>query len=822
MRIRLKDFKCYSDNTFNFAEDGLSLLSGKSGAGKTTIVAGIYFALFGTGSKVVSIGKSSCTVELDFHDMKIVRTKKPNRLVLNDLHEDESAQNIINKVFGETFNVTGYISQNALNSFILMSPIDKLGFLEQFAFKDANLNEIKARTKSLISKHHDELTTSTAQLEMNTGLIDKFEVPDPIEFPLKCSKDNRETAAKNEGIKLVNCGTKIKRSRNIIRKTQNELCSILVLNAGAKSKQDLIDNITDKLNNLHTQKQNICYIGDEILQDHKTNLMSIISHKQLVSLETQLKTDNQRLTDMLVAEQTEYQNELTYINDTLWKEHTKEECETTIQEYTLCLSDLLIISTNEKEIINITKSTIDIYTWEQDKQKLMEQSIVDNIQLVEQEELYNNLNLQKELYSCPSCQVPLKIKNNCLQLASDIVKIDDAVTLEEVACKIKELKQHILHQKTYTLKQDMSFERILTLQSNIDSISQQYEDRPVESEIKEDMKYIQSYITKHSHLENKKRQTENNITNELYSKSYLNFRSDVRTKQNELDHLKSTTGYNKSTTGLDEENLRSLISSQEHLHLTIKGIKIQSRTLKQEQDKYELQIKSASESHIEKHKTIRDEIELNHIITTEDILINSLEDQQNIHKTNIEQINKWKLYDTSKMKYNAMIDENKSYKIKEDECRKKYGSVMRLKEIILEAESLAMLNIINQIDIHAQIFLDCFFPDNPLSARLLTFKTTKKSVKPQINIEIQYKGMECDLSILSGGELSRVILAYTLALGEMFNTPLLLLDECTASLDEEMNEIVFDGIKENFQGKMVLIIAHQCIKGVFDSVTNLT
>ena len=81
--------------------------------------------------------------------------------------------------------------------------------------------------------------------------------------------------------------------------------------------------------------------------------------------------------------------------------------------------------------------------------------------------------------------------------------------------------------------------------------------------------------------------------------------------------------------------------------------------------------------------------------------------------------------------------------------------------------------------------------------------------------------MECDLNMLSGGELSRVVLAFTLALGEMFNTPMLLLDESTASLDQEATTVVFDAIKENFKGKMVLIIAHQVIQGVFDKIIKL-
>ena len=81
--------------------------------------------------------------------------------------------------------------------------------------------------------------------------------------------------------------------------------------------------------------------------------------------------------------------------------------------------------------------------------------------------------------------------------------------------------------------------------------------------------------------------------------------------------------------------------------------------------------------------------------------------------------------------------------------------------------------------------------------------------------------MEADLNMLSGGELSRVILSYTLALAEMFNTPLLLLDECTSSLDQDLAGTVFDAIRENFNGKMTLIIAHQVVTGTFDKVLQL-
>jgi len=88
-------------------------------------------------------------------------------------------------------------------------------------------------------------------------------------------------------------------------------------------------------------------------------------------------------------------------------------------------------------------------------------------------------------------------------------------------------------------------------------------------------------------------------------------------------------------------------------------------------------------------------------------------------------------------------------------------------------------------------------------------------------MEAEYKGMSCGLDVLSGGELSRVILAFTLALGEMFNTPLLMLDECTSSLDQNLSNIVFNGIREHFAGKLVITVVHQSVEGIFDKVIKI-
>ena len=82
--------------------------------------------------------------------------------------------------------------------------------------------------------------------------------------------------------------------------------------------------------------------------------------------------------------------------------------------------------------------------------------------------------------------------------------------------------------------------------------------------------------------------------------------------------------------------------------------------------------------------------------------------------------------------------------------------------------------------------------------------------------------MDCDINMLSGGELSRINLAFTLALSEIFNNPILLLDECTSNLNQELTTLVFDTIKESFSTKTVIIIAHQIVEGIFGEIINMS
>ena len=114
MILKLTNFRCFEYKEFLFEEDdNFILISAPSGSGKTTILLAIKFALYGIGNKVVKFDKTSCKVELEIMGFKIVREKKPNRLVLTvgeeNIYEDKVAQNIINEKFSEINDFSNFL-----------------------------------------------------------------------------------------------------------------------------------------------------------------------------------------------------------------------------------------------------------------------------------------------------------------------------------------------------------------------------------------------------------------------------------------------------------------------------------------------------------------------------------------------------------------------------------------------------------------------------------------------------------------------------------------------------------------------------------------
>jgi exonuclease SbcC len=811
MRIKLKNFRCYKDKTFEFEDSGLFLISGISGQGKSTILMSINFALYGNLQKVIKHGETSCYVEFEFGDMKILRTKKPNRLVVNDVYEDDVAQNIINEKFGTCFETTGYIKQNATDSFILMSPTDKLKFLESFAFNNVDLNEIKQRCKSVISQRNDEYIKTMGQLESARNFLKDMKELEPTEFPLKKEK-NREIAIKNENTRYINCQKRIKRLTENTKKIQNELNDLRVLNTFLQSKDENLDSLIEKLENLTMQETDILYIGDEQLNDLKLRLNKVLSMKKLIDLEKELENNSETLRKSKKIELENYHINLENITKELWKEYSKEEVVDTIASFKDNLKDLKQISflNKQKPFTNVELLT----------EKKIE--LDESIQLLEvKKDIYETLKKQKISYICPSCNEKLcfqeerlcKIESNGLQIPEIDIKTVKK-DIDNLQIKIKSLEKFVSSEQN---KIDQ-LEKILT---EISEIKSQYDEELDEASLHHNLEQMEFYNKKHTAYEDEKNTLECNIRENKFSSTCVILENNVKNLQQKILKLQSICGENIEP--LSEEELREIIKVEQSNKDNLERLELYKKSVEIEKEKYSKQIEEYKARYLEKYEEIRYESMLIENIRENESELKKFEEDSKTHLENLELVKQYEKYVEDKKKYDSWLTKIEDLELKEKEDSSKYSAAKILRYNIAEAESISMINIIESINAHANIYLEGFFLDNPISVNLRPFKqvVSKKSDKPQINVEVFYKENECDLNSLSGGETARIILAFVLALNEMFSIPVLLLDEILASLDESTTNIVINCIKEHYKGKVILFICHQTIEGSFDHVLHL-
>lgn len=823
MKLYLKNFRCYAEQTFDFGTNGMALISGMSGVGKSTILMAINFALFGVGNKLPTHGKTSCLVTLEFEDIKITRTKRPNRVVVNDIYEDDAGQEIINNKFGENFAATGYIAQNGVNSFILMSPIEKLGFLERFAFKDVDLENIKIRCKAHIDRTKDELTAITSKLEMATKILDKQDKPKPVKFPIKCKPEQQEKIIKNENVGYKNSQILLKKENKNITQIQQEINDLKLLNATLSSKEELIKIINQKIYDNTNTLDSITILSDDKIKEHKNTLNYIISRREFTNIEKEYTKNKQKLEEIKTEELTKLKEKIENIKANLWSEYTKEEIKDQISTIKECIENLQKLNKIKSDLQKYTDPNINQIYISNLKQELEN----DSTTLETNKQLYDQYLKEKELYTCPSCNISLKLINNNLELANyNKVITNPGNKLSNLESEIKILKNNITKKQKLVTELETKLNKKLELEKELENIKESYDTDQDLDELKTDLDYLYSYNSEQINNEKKLKVLTDNYDSGQLSTTYNNFKKQVDELEKQYNTYLEKNNHPEITQNnienlLTEEELRAIITENQMNKNKYDGLVKIIDELEYDKNKYNTIISKAKENHNSKYSSIKNIQDLETELEITNQKITEYTQKQDKHLENIKQIEEWERYTKEAEKYNDMVQNINTLQEQEKEIRNKYASAMVLKEKILESESIAMLNVIDSINTHSQYYLESFFPENPISVRLLPFKETKKTTKPQINIEIEYKGMEIDLNSLSGGELARVVLAFTLALAEMFNTPLLLLDECTASLDEQTTNVVFENIKEHFHGKLSLVIAHQVVSGAFDTIIKL-
>lgn len=148
MYIQIKGFRTIQQYECEFQSESITLISGPSGVGKTTLMNAIFWCLYGTLKNVRKFGTKSgtCMVNIDLGNMRMTRSKSPETLLVEEIsgedvtatYKDDEAQERIVNLFGSSmiWLSSCYLSQGTRNKFLESPPSERLSLLSELCFSN--------------------------------------------------------------------------------------------------------------------------------------------------------------------------------------------------------------------------------------------------------------------------------------------------------------------------------------------------------------------------------------------------------------------------------------------------------------------------------------------------------------------------------------------------------------------------------------------------------------------------------------------------------------------------------------------------------------
>ena len=825
MKLTLKNFKCYHYQSFEFDDDTLTLISGPSGQGKTTILQAIQFALYGSTLQkyLISHNKTTCEVILEYKDFKIKRTKRPNILYVNwnnCVYEDKEAQVLLNKYFGVI---------NSCVFFLDLSHFEKMDFLEKIVNADCNVKDLKLKIKNKVAELNKQLAVIDGQLSTATSMAGLIEKPEHMEEPVWMGKSHE--VGKDE----------------LLRKKTELLRLLDVMTAKQKKWNELTSQKSVIESEISLLRSGIESAGvDDCVQ------------QQVLNLESKLK----QMTKQSLLFQKEREKFL-IVKDAL----------TELEKYKAITDETSTIISSQLEQLNESIKAQELKSQRVEYQQLLKQERDDWEQKVDK---YQKLCAQASGALCVPLDEPdkylsgLKIQKleyeRAVEFASkhDLGRCNDEIA----ALKRSFLKRYrcLVCQTTLTINLD-TFEQV---ESDGRDESPDSRDNPMQVEvnrlvqIKDKLKKLEktkdrlvqdNCVIGARNLETIVTEIKN-VSSYIEASAQLDQLKDFKPSKYLLKMEKNLGGAEELLEGLDLELEKLLSLKKEHNKLTIKH----GNVLQQ------LKIKKSILNKIETFKNAYDEVAsaclLDEIASVSELLRQRQMDlekfktkqrlEKQLYKFN-EQIKEitpsrgWEItiselndqldqieeylnwwasfekyaefqarltkYDTIQQELTALANEKKK-------LEHQYIKILLFKQKVVESEHESLQFMIDIINTHLSLFLQDFFSESTGDPIQIVLELLHEK-RPQIDTIINYKGNRVDYKSLSTGEYARVKLAFDLTFKEILGEQIVMLDECTANLDQDLSTKIFNKIKTTFPTKTILVVAHQVVMGTFDNVLKL-
>ena len=376
--LSLKNFRCWENKTFTFQDNGIILISGISGKGKSTILNAILFVITGNVKNVVTFGKEKANMEvvLSIQDLVITRGKNPTRFTVKQgmrVYEEDQAQNIINSYFGCDFKHISYIDQDNSNSFVYLSPEAKMTFLRHLLLSTEPIDDIKDKIKAKMDACKKELITEEATLATSLSFLKTLQYKENVckigkrnitvdnyTDTIETQRANLDTSKKNR-VKLITKCSGLEKDFKMYTEQSSRLTKLVEM------KDELavydIDSLTDRRDELVDKKKKI-ENHSKYIEERKIYLQQ---REELAQLKIKLEAFHpETFADILLLEK--------------MLKHYQSICSLESQ-----------IGEDKEEAL--TKSS-----------ELLKTEITHIQRVLD----------QQHVYECPSCQAPLKMNNGAL------------------------------------------------------------------------------------------------------------------------------------------------------------------------------------------------------------------------------------------------------------------------------------------------------------------------------------------------------------------------------------------------------------------------
>jgi DNA repair exonuclease SbcCD ATPase subunit len=753
---------------FMIEGDGRFCLADYTVTHNSSILQGIEFALFGTGKNLVSHGETSCSAKFSIGDTVITRTKRPNRLVLctqNSELEDDSAQAWISRRFS---------AKSSITPFITMTPADKLVFLENAAFRNIDISKLKELAKLKVKGI--ELSLAKAQQNVITLETILDDTPHP-ENPPDGYND------------LV-----VKDVRTIEKRLKNGQVMVTKIRRSIDHYQKLLETTTEARNEIAILEKSRINIQTELEELEEVDLSSI---RIALSQANERLNVSEHINNMIIVKQRIEQLET-----------EKLELESDLESQTALYTEKITAGNNSVPLLDSMVSELDkleTYAKLCDQLTELENAVSEKEsteQLLESIPARRQALLDMETVhvSCPCCNVSLRYRDGNLfvpstndtetsdtieslkklekQLTRKLAKIDESSSrLHELTAKIEALEAELISEETEIkyIEKVAELERIISLGKNAEKDLDIYRAR-IDTSLKANRKTYNDLTKKFSNLDDI-------VCNNAEDPEEI--KREIQKLNQELHSGIETTTYR-----------RSKLQELERIETRLSNIEIPENT-----DQY-----------TEKIQKLKNDLP-------------EYEEKVAKYSADLEIIRKYaeyqRIYDEYTKRYDA-VSAARSELINKESA---YTTAVAFRQKIIDSESETLASIINTLNSYAADYLNAFFPENPIIVEILPYKETAKrggsTRKSQITTRVEYRGAETDITSLSSGERDRVILAFSLAVNQLQNGQIVMLDECTSSLDAETSNVVFSKIRENLNDRCVLIVAHQIVQGIFDDVLEI-